>query len=108
MNINKHFESYVDHYVQQTIESGGTWVSKPLVMASAAGWYIGQVCVYGFDGPFLQPYDRLTDYMFEDQALSYWKSAFAAEADDIRAHWRAEELAQLDYSDIDRLVEEAS
>ena len=34
-------------------------VSKPIVMASAAGWYVGKVC----KGEFcVEPYDRFTDY----------------------------------------------
>ena len=34
-------------------------LSEPIVMASAAGWYVGKVCKE--DG-FVQPYDRFTDY----------------------------------------------
>jgi len=34
-------------------------VSEPIVMASAAGWYVGAICKE--DG-FIQPYDRYTDY----------------------------------------------
>ena len=34
-------------------------LSEPIVMASAAGWYVGKVCKeYGF----VQPYDRFTEY----------------------------------------------
>ena len=34
-------------------------VSEPIVMASAAGWYVGKVC----KGEFcVEPYDRFTDY----------------------------------------------
>jgi len=34
-------------------------VSEPIVMASAAGWYVGKICKgeYG-----IEPYDRFTDY----------------------------------------------
>ena len=35
-------------------------VSEPIVMASAAGWYVGAICRE--DG-FVQPYDRFTEYM---------------------------------------------
>ena len=34
-------------------------VSEPIVMASAAGWYVGKICKE--DG-FVQPFDRFTDY----------------------------------------------
>ena len=34
-------------------------VSEPIVMASAAGWYVGKICKE--DG-FVQPFDRFTEY----------------------------------------------
>ena len=34
-------------------------VSENIVMASAAGWYVGAICK---EGGFIQPYDRYTDY----------------------------------------------
>ena len=40
-------------------------VSEPIVMASAAGWYVGAICKE--DG-FIQPYDRYTEYMTKEQA----------------------------------------
>ena len=40
-------------------------VSEPIVMASAAGWYVGKVCRE--DG-FVQPYDRFTEYMTQESA----------------------------------------
>ena len=40
-------------------------VSEPIVMASAAGWYVGKICKE--DG-FVQPYDRYTEYMTQEQA----------------------------------------
>ena len=44
----------------ETVSYGETlMVSQPLVMASAAGWYVGKVC----KGEFcVEPYDRFTDY----------------------------------------------
>ena len=39
-------------------------VSEPIVMASAAGWYVGAICKE--DG-FIQPYDRYTEYITKDQ-----------------------------------------
>ena len=35
-------------------------VSEPIVMASAAGWYVGAICKT--DG-FVEPFDRYTDYV---------------------------------------------
>ena len=40
-------------------------VSEPIVMASAAGWYVGAICKE--DG-FIQPYDRYTEYMTQESA----------------------------------------
>ena len=40
-------------------------VSEPIVMASAAGWYVSAICKE--DG-FIQPYDRYTQYMTKEQA----------------------------------------
>ena len=40
-------------------------ISEPIVMASAAGWYVGKICKE--DG-FVQPYDRYTEYMTQEQA----------------------------------------
>ena len=40
-------------------------VSEPIVMASAAGWYVGAVCRE--DG-FIQPFDRYTHYMEQSEA----------------------------------------
>jgi len=40
-------------------------VSEPIVMASAAGWYVGAICKE--DG-FIQPYDRYTEYMTKEKA----------------------------------------
>ena len=45
-------------------------VSEPLAMASAAGWYVGQICE---ENDFLQPFDRLTDYMSKEDALKLLK-----------------------------------
>ena len=41
-------------------------VSEPLAMSSAAGWYVGQICK---EDDFLQPYDRLTNYMSKEDAI---------------------------------------
>ena len=43
-------------------------VSEPLVMASAAGWYIGTVCKDDEMPDLVQPYDRWTGYMTKEQA----------------------------------------
>ena len=45
-------------------------ISEPIVMASAAGWYVGQICE---ENDFLQPFDRLTDYMSKSQAVALVK-----------------------------------
>ena len=40
-------------------------VSEPIVMASAAGWYVGAICK---EGGFVQPFDRYTHYMEQSEA----------------------------------------
>ena len=37
-------------------------VSDPIVMASAAGWYVGAVCKDPDCGGMVVPYDRYTEY----------------------------------------------
>lgn len=50
-------------------------ISPPIAMASAAGWYVGEVCLSIYDGQlYPEPYDRLTDYMDEASALSFAES----------------------------------
>ena len=43
-------------------------VSDPIVMASAAGWYVGAVCKDPDCGGMVVPYDRYTDYMTQEKA----------------------------------------
>ena len=45
-------------------ESGAQYnVSKPMVMKSGAGFYVGQVCVENGDPlDWIQPYDRMSGY----------------------------------------------
>ena len=40
-------------------------VSENIVMASAAGWYVGKIC--RTDG-FVEPFDRFTEYMTQEEA----------------------------------------
>ena len=37
-------------------------VSEPIVMSSAAGWYVGAVCKDPDCGGMIVPFDRYTDY----------------------------------------------
>lgn len=38
-------------------------VSEPLVMASAAGWYVGEICKESYgEGWYMAPYARITGY----------------------------------------------
>ena len=43
-------------------------VSEPIVMASAAGWYVGAICKDEECGGMIVPYDRYTEYMTKEQA----------------------------------------
>ena len=46
-------------FTNQDVYGTEMLVSEPIVMASAAGWYVGKICKE--DG-FVQPFDRFTDY----------------------------------------------
>ena len=48
----------------------GTWmpVSEPIVMASAAGWYVGAICKDPDCDGMIVPYNRYTEYMTKEQA----------------------------------------
>jgi len=52
-------------FITQDVYGETMEVSEPIVMASAAGWYVGKVCKE--DG-FVQPYDRFTEYMTQEKA----------------------------------------
>ena len=43
-------------------------VSEPIVMASAAGWYVGAICKDEECGGMIVPYDRYTEYMTQESA----------------------------------------
>jgi len=73
MQISEQFKEYVDTTLEQFDNlDTANWVSKPIVMASAAGWYVGRVCIFPEDGLFLQPYSRESGYMSEQDALKYY------------------------------------
>ena len=42
--------------------NSGNYLSGPLVMRSAAGWYVGELCLADDLPNFPQPYDRYTGY----------------------------------------------
>ena len=50
---------------QKDIKFDTKGVSEPIVMASAAGWYVGSI---DKSEGFAQPYDRYTDYMTQEDA----------------------------------------
>ena len=43
-------------------------VSEPIVMASAAGWYVGAICKDPDCDGMIVPFDRYTDYMTQEKA----------------------------------------
>ncbi len=57
MKIQKMIEDI--KFTNQDVYGEEMLVSEPIVMASAAGWYVGKICKE--DG-FVQPFDRFTDY----------------------------------------------
>ena len=52
-------------FTQKDVYGTEMQVSEPIVMASAAGWYVGAICKE--DG-FVQPFDRYTHYMEQSEA----------------------------------------
>ena len=57
MQIQKKIEDI--KFTPMTVFGEEMEVSEDIVMASAAGWYVGAICK---EGGFIQPYDRYTDY----------------------------------------------
>ena len=49
----------------KNIKFNTSGISEPIVMASAAGWYVGSI---DKSEGFIQPYDRYTDYMTQEDA----------------------------------------
>ena len=43
-------------------------VSEPIVMASAAGWYVGAICKDPDCDGMIVPYNRYTEYMTQEKA----------------------------------------
>ena len=58
MQIQKKIEDI--KFTPMTVFGEEMEVSEDIVMASAAGWYVGAICKE--DDGFIQPYDRYTDY----------------------------------------------
>ena len=58
MQIQKKIEDIT--FTPMTLFGEELEVSENIVMASAAGWYVGAICKE--DDGFIQPYDRYTDY----------------------------------------------
>ena len=57
MQIQKKIEDI--KFTPMTVFGEEMEVSEDIVMASAAGWYVGAICK---EGGFIQPYDSYTDY----------------------------------------------
>lgn len=68
MKVAKDFDKI--QWTEEDVFGTKMKVSEPLAMASAAGWYVGQICE---ENDFLQPFDRLTDYMSKEDALKLLK-----------------------------------
>ena len=66
MKVQKKIEDI--KFTPMTIFGEEMEVSENIVMASAAGWYVGSICKEG-DG-FIQPYDRYTDYFATPEEAS--------------------------------------
>ena len=59
-------------FITQDVYGETMEVSKPIVMASAAGWYVGKVCktdLFNDGSQFIvEPFDRFTEYMTQEKA----------------------------------------
>lgn len=57
--------------------NSGSYLSGPIVMKSAAGWYVGEACLDEDIPNFPMPYDRYTGYFLDkesaEKALALWK-----------------------------------
>ena len=60
MQIQKKIEDIT--FTPMTVFGEEMEVSENIVMASAAGWYVGAVCKDPDCGGMVVPYDRYTDY----------------------------------------------
>tara|TARA_S200002703_G_C3773330_1_gene238064 strand:- start:363 stop:578 length:216 start_codon:yes stop_codon:yes gene_type:complete len=65
MQIQKKIEDI--KFTPMTVFGEEMEVSENIVMASAAGWYVGAICK---EGGFIQPYDRYTDYFATPEEAS--------------------------------------
>ena len=65
MKIQKMIEDI--KFTNQDVYGTEMLVSEPIVMASAAGWYVGAI---DKSEGFIQPYDRYTDYMTQEDAIA--------------------------------------
>ena len=65
MQIQKKIEDI--KFTPMTVFGEEMEVSEDIVMASAAGWYVGAICK---EGGFIQPYDRYTDYYATPEAAA--------------------------------------
>ena len=66
MQIQKKIEDI--KFTPMTVFGEEMEVSENIVMASAAGWYVGAICKE--DDGFIQPYDRYTDYFATPEEAS--------------------------------------
>ena len=66
---------------EQAQSDGKDYVSSPLVMASAAGWYVGQICTEASDcDGLIMPWDRLSGYFpTAEAAIEFYDYDFEEE-----------------------------
>ena len=70
MELAKNYDDIQWTEVEEYNNGTKMLVSEPLAMASAAGWYVGQICK---EDDFPMPYDRFTEYMSKEDALKLLK-----------------------------------
>jgi hypothetical protein len=90
------FSTHTSHIVAALEEKelspeDGCYISDPIVMATNAGWYIGQVCREASDcGGMLMPWDRLTHYMSEADAIKWYDMDYKLDESDAEVFTCAE------------------
>ena len=66
MQIQKKIEDI--KFTPMTVFGEEMEVSENIVMASAAGWYVGAICKDEDCGGMIVPYNRFTEYMTQEKA----------------------------------------
>ena len=82
MQISSHEGTQTELARLNTIDTlvlGMVYVSEPIVMSSAAGWYVGKLCLDPDMDYMIVPWSRESLYMTEEEAIGLWESDYAGQ-----------------------------